>query len=424
MATKNLIPRSDGEGGIGIPTQAWGDAYFKSGHFLTDLTLEGNPVLTGITQSSVTQHQGALNLTSSQISDLGTQGFLTSFTELNDLSTAVTWADVPDTNITQSSVTQHQGALNLTSSQISNFQTTAESLSGNYKIDSAQLTFNSTILPESDATYDIGSATNKVRDIYLSPSSLHLGSAQLSSDSNNVVSFPSGINLGNVSIDTDDDGRVLLGTNGMKIGAVELKPDPDNPQSLFFNEIPQVKDAEGNAVTVLTADKLGLGTAAVLTGVDQDITFKLLTDQQRFVVGTTGDYGLESGWYRFNDFKVKGATDIGAHPINPVDTRIYSDESSFILFTTDTAGNRVAHLVGGEEEVNANNAIALGIAVKVDDGDSPSDIEFVHTDGESYSVINGDSDSLGTNGLPIRQGFQNPSIGSNPSPLLIDGGYF
>ena len=297
-------------------------------------------------------------------------------------------------------------------------------MSGNYKIDSAQLTFNSTILPESDATYDIGSATNKVRHIYLSPNSLHLGSAQLSSDSNNVVSFPSGINLGNVSIDTDDDGRVLLGTDGMKIGAVELKPDPDNPQSLFFNEIPQVKDAEGNAVTVLTADKLGLGTAAVLTGVDQDITFKLLTDQQRFVVGTTGDYGLESGWYRFNDFKVKGATDIGAHPINPVDTRIYSDESSFILFTTDTAGNRVAHLVGGEEEVNANNAIALGIAVKVDDGDSPSDIEFVHTDGESYSVINGDSDSLGTNGLPIRQGFQNPSIGSNPSPLLIDGGYF
>ena len=80
--------------------------------------------------------------------------------------------------------------------------------------------------------------------------------------------------------------------------------------------------------------------------------------------------------------------------------------------------------MGGEEEVNANNAIALGIAVKVDNGDTPSDIEFVHTDGESYSVINGDSDSLGVNGLPIRQGFQSPSIGANPSPLLIDGGYF
>lgn len=382
MATKNLIPRSDGEGGIGIPTQAWGDAYFKSGHFLTDLTLEGNPVLTGITQSSVTQHQGALSLTSSQISDLGTQGFLTSFTETNDLTNAVIWADVPNTNITQGSVIQHQAALSVTSSQVSDFQSAAEALSGNYKIDSNQVDFND----------DINIFGN------LRVSGVHVGA--------------------------DEQGRLILGPSGLKIGQVELKPDPDNPESLFFNEIPQVKDAEGNAVTVLTADKLGLGTAAVLTGVDQDITFKLLTDQQRFVVGTTGDYGLESGWYRFNDFKVKGATDIGAHPINPVDTRIYSDETSFILFTTDTAGNRVAHLVGGEEEVSPNNAIALGIAVKVDDGDSPSDIEFVHTDGESYSVINGDSDSLGTNGLPIRQGFQSPSLGSNPSPLLIDGGYF
>jgi hypothetical protein len=444
MATKNLIPRSDGEGGIGIPTQAWGDAYFKSGHFSEDLTLEGNPVLTGevndlstnvtwvnvpdvnISASSVTQHQGSLSLTSSQINDLGSQGFLTSFTEVNDLSTNVTWANVPDVNISSSSVTQHQGSLSLTSSQISNFQSAAEALSGNYKIDSNQLTFNNSILPELDATYDIGSANNRVRDLYLTNNSLHLGDATLSSDGS-TVNFPSGIVLGgteSISLDTDENGRLLLGPSGLKVGEVELKPDPDNPKSLFFNEIPQVKDAEGNAVTVLTADKLGLGTSNVLTGIDQDLVFKLLTDEQRFVIGTTGDYGLESGWYRFNDFKVKGATDIGAHAINPVDTRIYSDESSFILFTTDTAGNRVAHLVGGEEEVNANNAIALGIAVKVDDGDTPSDIEFVHTDGESYSVINGNSDSLGTNGLPIRQGFQSPSLGSNPSPLLIDGGYF
>ena len=84
----------------------------------------------------------------------------------------------------------------------------------------------------------------------------------------------------------------------------------------------------------------------------------------------------------------------------------------------------MAHLVGGDEEVSPNNAIALGLAIKTDSSDTPEDIEFVHTDGEAYSLINGDSDSLGTNGLPMRQGFQNPSLGSNPSPLLIDGGYF
>ena len=48
--------------------------------------------------------------------------YLTSFTETNDLSTAVTWANVPNTNITESSVTQHQAALSVTESQISDLQ--------------------------------------------------------------------------------------------------------------------------------------------------------------------------------------------------------------------------------------------------------------------------------------------------------------
>ena len=48
------------------------------------------------------------------------------FSEVNDLSSVVTWADVPDANITESSVTQHQSAINsgvsITESQISDLQ--------------------------------------------------------------------------------------------------------------------------------------------------------------------------------------------------------------------------------------------------------------------------------------------------------------
>lgn len=65
-----------------------------------------------ITQTSVTQHQAALSITESQISDL------THTTEVNDLSAAVTWANVPDANITEGSVTQHEAALAITQSQI------------------------------------------------------------------------------------------------------------------------------------------------------------------------------------------------------------------------------------------------------------------------------------------------------------------
>ena len=49
--------------------------------------------------------------------------------EVNDLTTAVTWANVPDANITQSSVTQHQAALSITESQISDFGTYLTSIS-------------------------------------------------------------------------------------------------------------------------------------------------------------------------------------------------------------------------------------------------------------------------------------------------------
>jgi hypothetical protein len=59
-----------------------------------------------ITQGSVTQHQAALSITESQISDL--QTYLTA--EINDLSSAVTWTTVPDAYVSQSSVTQHLGS--------------------------------------------------------------------------------------------------------------------------------------------------------------------------------------------------------------------------------------------------------------------------------------------------------------------------
>ena len=71
-----------------------------------------------ITSSSVTQHQGNLSILESQISDLG--NYL--MAEVNDLTSAVTWANVPDINITSSSVTQHQGNLSISQSQITDLE--------------------------------------------------------------------------------------------------------------------------------------------------------------------------------------------------------------------------------------------------------------------------------------------------------------
>ena len=404
MSTKNLIPRGDGEGGIGIPGTSWGSGVFNSGTFNDSLTLGGDGV---VSYGNLT---GSLIPDTNAAYDLGNAEYKIRHLFLSDNS------------------------LHIGGTTISAGDTLGEIQFPSGISVTKDSTFNGDIIAEGRVGIgtDSGSAW-----MGADGEGFHLGVGKYN-DGGGTVSAPNGltittdgklelqdsISISGASISADGDGRILFGNEGLMVGQAEVKPDPTNPTALYFAEAPQVKDSEGNPVTMLTADKLGLGTSAVLENADEDLQFKLLTDQNRFVVGTSGDGGLASGWYRFNDFKVKGATDIGAHPINPVDTRVYSDDSSFVLFKKDSAGNRVAHLVGGNEEVSSNNAIALGIAVKVDQAEYPEDIEFVHTDGGSYSVINGNSDSVGINGLPIRQGFQSPSLGANPSPLLIDGGSF
>ena len=78
-----------------------------------------------VPQSAVTQHQAALSITESQISDL--QSYLTSYTETNDLTSAVTWTNIPDANVPSSAVTQHQANLSITESQISDLGSYVES---------------------------------------------------------------------------------------------------------------------------------------------------------------------------------------------------------------------------------------------------------------------------------------------------------
>jgi hypothetical protein len=60
-----------------------------------------------------------------------TWGTVAGGAEVNDLTASVTWANVPDVNITQSSVTQHQAALSITESQISDLGTYSTDIHAN-----------------------------------------------------------------------------------------------------------------------------------------------------------------------------------------------------------------------------------------------------------------------------------------------------
>ena len=147
-----------------ITAHGWGN--HASAGYLTSYT-ETNDLSSAVTwanipdanvpASAVTQHQTALSITESQISDLGayqssaglvgaidahlnqgnpTSGYVLSWngsdyawvsngsaSEVNDLTASVTWANIPDANVPASAVTQHQAALSVTESQISDLGT-------------------------------------------------------------------------------------------------------------------------------------------------------------------------------------------------------------------------------------------------------------------------------------------------------------
>jgi hypothetical protein len=78
-------------------------------------------------------------------------------TEVNDLTTSVTWANVPDANINASSVTQHQSALSITESQISDlgtYLTSHQDISG--KVNKSGDTFTGDVSVSGTNNLDVG----------------------------------------------------------------------------------------------------------------------------------------------------------------------------------------------------------------------------------------------------------------------------
>ena len=105
--------------GITVPDiGTWDLAYSWGDHSIEGyLTSETDPVFTASDVFSVTTAKISTWDSAYQWGNHASVGYLTA--ELNNLSSAVTWVNVPNANITQASVTQHQTALSITESQIS-----------------------------------------------------------------------------------------------------------------------------------------------------------------------------------------------------------------------------------------------------------------------------------------------------------------
>lgn len=113
---------------------------------------------------------------------------------------------------------------------------------------------------------------------------------------------------------------------------------------------------------------------------------------------------------------------IGAYPNQSF--KVTDNPNKSVMVIADADGNlEFVTKDGANVFVNTPSsrlALAKGFSIQAD-GAEP-DIEAVDSDGTTYSVISGDTDTKGANGLPTRQGFNLPDIGANPAPLLISGG--
>ena len=113
---------------------------------------------------------------------------------------------------------------------------------------------------------------------------------------------------------------------------------------------------------------------------------------------------------------------IGAFPNQSF--KVIDNPSLSVSVLSDSDGNLDFVVKTDTSKVYVNtpsSRLELTTGVSVSEDSAEPDIEITTTTG-TYSLITGDSDALGANGAPFRQGFNNPDIGANPAPILISGG--
>src|SRR6056300_66949 len=129
--------------------------------------------------------------------DNSSSGFLT--TEANDLSAAVVWANVPNANITQGSVTQHQAALSIATTQLTGTITNAQ-LAGSIthaKLVNSSVTIGSDTVSLGGTQTDLNGITSlDVDNITVDANTISTtdtnGDLVLSPDGTATVTVPSG----------------------------------------------------------------------------------------------------------------------------------------------------------------------------------------------------------------------------------------
>jgi hypothetical protein len=186
-------------------------------------------------------------------------------------------------------------------------------------------------------------------------------------------------------------------------------------------------------VTLSNTDISGLGTAATAnTGTSANNVVQLDGTAKLPAVDGSQLTGISADVDGPLTIALRGTDNphIGAFPQQSFKVMDNPTKSAMVIADADGNVTYVLKDTTSQVKVKAGSNAASRFALASDlpafvlenDTGEP-DIEVTEPNtGEKISVISGDSDTKGANGLPTRQGYNIPDIGANPAPLLISGG--
>jgi hypothetical protein len=257
--------------------------------------------------------------------DNSSSGFLTA--ETNDLSAAVVWANVPNANITQGSVTQHQAALSIATTQLTGTITNAQ-LGGS--ITNAKLV-NSSVTIGSD-TVALGATQtdlNGITSLDVDNITLDANTVSTTDTNGDLVLSPNG--TGTVTVPSGYEARAGFGSDSLvnKTYVDNVANGLDVKESVRVATTADLSATYANGAGTLTANSNG---AISVDGVTLVLNDRVLVKDQ--------STAQENGIYKV--------------------TTVGSGSAAFVLTRTPDA-NDAAELTGGvftfveEGTANADN---------------------------------------------------------------------
>ena len=282
---------------------------------LTDLSVTTNSA--GTAALSYNNSSGVFTYTPPDLS-----GYLTSFTETNDLTASVTWANVPNANITEASVTQHQAALAVTASQISDVTATAAELN---LVDGSAA---DTVVNSKAVVY--GSAGQiTANELDVDNIQIDANAVKSTNTNGNIQLFPNGTGYTELYGNTNA-GAIRFNCESNSHG-VTLKGPPHSAGATYSLELPDADGSSGQALVTNGSGKLSFSNVDALPSQSGNSGYYLTTD------GSSASWNNLKASPTFTGIVTFSGTDAVTLPVGTTAQRPTAAQG-MLRYNTTTAG--------------------------------------------------------------------------------------